>query len=135
MAEKEKKTTNKKEIKPKAKKPAAKPKTKKSEGAIFAVIETGGKQYIIREGEELKVEKIKKPAKGKEIVFDKVLLIDDGKKTELGTPYITGRKITAEFLEEGRGKKITVLKYKRKTRYKVKRGHRQPYTKTKIKSI
>ena len=102
---------------------------------MFAVIETGGKQYIVREGELLSIEKLPKPDKGNVITFDKVLLLSDGKKVEVGTPYLLGKKISAEFIEAGRGKKIRVIKFKNKTRYFIKRGHRQAYTKVKIKSL
>lgn len=114
---------------------ATKEKKETSPKGEFAVVETGGKQYIVREGEALTVEKLAKPVKGNTITFDKVLLVSDGKKVELGTPYISGKKITAEFVEEGKGKKIRILKFKNKTRYLVRKGHRQPYTKVKITSL
>ena len=128
----EKATKDTKAAKPKT---VAKTKEKNPSKGVFAVIETGGKQYMVREGTDLVIEKLPKPTKGNVITFDQVLLIDDGKKTDIGTPYLEGKTVTAEFTDEGRGKKITVLKFKRKTRYKVKKGHRQPYTKVKIKSL
>lgn len=97
----------------------------------MAVIKTGGKQYLVSAGTKLKLEKLA-PAKGDEVVFDQVLLIDDGAKITLGKPVIAGAKVTAKHLKEGRHDKITVVKYKNKTRYRVKRGHRQPYTEVEI---
>ena len=114
--------------------------TKSKAEETFAVIETGGKQYKVSIGDVLSVEKLSKKSKGEykegdKIIFDKVLLIDNGKDTNLGTPYITNVKVEAVFEEEGRGKKIHVMKFKSKSRYSVKKGHRQPYTKIKITSI
>lgn len=101
---------------------------------MFAVIETGGKQYLVKTGDILKVEKLTAEA-GQEIIFDKVLLTAeaDGSEVKLGAPYLDGAQVKAEVLEQGRGKKIRVVKYKRKVRYKRVRGHRQSYTKVKIK--
>lgn len=99
-----------------------------------AVIETGGKQYLVSEGAKLTVEKLP-GEKGASVIFDKVLLIDDGKKTDIGMPYLAGKKATGTVLETGKGKKILVLKYKSKVRYRVKRGHRQPFTKIEITKI
>lgn len=102
----------------------------------FAVIETGGKQYKIEAGSTLSVEKISGDYKaGDTIVFDKVLLIHDEKGTTLGTPYIKDAKVEATFTEQGRGKKVTVIRYRAKSRHFTKRGHRQPYTKVTIKAI
>ncbi len=101
----------------------------------FAIIETGGKQYKVAVGETLKVEKLPKPAKGNTVTFDKVLLIDDGKETKIGDPYLKGALVKADYLEEGRAKKVTVIKFKNKTGYKRTAGHRQPYTKVKIADL
>jgi len=102
----------------------------------FAVIQTGGKQYRVSEGDSLKIEKLPGDHKeGDKIVFDKVLLIDDGKETKIGTPYIGGAKIEATFSGEGRNKKITVIRFKSKSRYFKKRGHRQPFAKVKISKV
>ena len=98
----------------------------------FAVIETGGKQYVVKPGETLIIEKLPKTKKGEKVTFSKVLLLDDGKNTRIGTPYIAGETVEAEITGEGKGKKITILKYKNKTRYRVKKGHRQPFTKVTI---
>lgn len=100
--------------------------------AKLAVIQTGGKQYIVKPGDILKVEKIKTAKAGEEIEFDKVLLIADEKTVQIGEPFIEGAKISAKIEEEGKGKKITILKYKNKTRYRIKKGHRQPFMKISI---
>lgn len=97
----------------------------------FAVIQTGGKQYLVKPGETLKIEKIK-AEKGGEIFFDKVLLTVDGENLNIGKPFIDGAKVGAKIVEEGRGKKVTIIHYKQKTRYHKKSGHRQPYTKITI---
>lgn len=102
---------------------------------MIAVIATGGKQYLVKEGENLKIEKIK-GEKGDAVVFDKVLLIaeEDGSKCEIGAPHLSST-VTAELLEQGRADKISVVKYKAKVRYKKRVGHRQPFTKVKITKI
>ncbi|OGI65437.1 50S ribosomal protein L21 [Candidatus Nomurabacteria bacterium RIFCSPLOWO2_01_FULL_39_18] len=106
----------------------------------FAVIQTGGKQYKVSKGGFLSVEKIKGGSKGEykkgdKLVFDKVLLLDDGKNATIGAPYITGAKVDAEITEIGRARKILVVKYKQKSRYLRRNGHRQPFFKVKITSI
>ena len=101
---------------------------------MFAVIETGGKQYLVKTGEVLKVEKLEAEA-GKEVVFDKVLLTanDDGTDVKIGAPYLEGVSIAADVAEQGRADKIRVVKFKNKIRYKRVIGHRQSFTKVKIK--
>lgn len=106
----------------------------------FAVIQTGGKQYKVSKDSVLTIEKMKGKSneqyqKGDKISFDKVLLVDDGKNTTIGTPFIAGAKVDAELVEIGRAKKVTVLRYKQKSRYLKKNGHRQPFFKVKILSI
>ncbi len=103
---------------------------------MFAVIETGGKQYLIKTGDTLKVEKLDTEA-GKEVVFDKVLLLakEDGTDVKIGTPYLDGVSIAATVEEQTRDKKIRVVKFKRKVRYKRVIGHRQHKTKIKIKEV
>ena len=100
---------------------------------MFAIIETGGKQYKVAAGDSLKVEKL--AVVDNEVIFDKVLLVADGDKIQVGSPYLKGATVTAKFEEEGRAKKITVIKYKAKSRYRIKTGHRQPFTKIKIEKI
>ena len=102
----------------------------------FAVIKTGGKQYKVSSGDFISIEKIKgEYKKGDKISFDKVLLVDDGKDTTIGTPYIKGAKVDAEINEIGKENKKTVVKYKQKSRYLRRNGHRQPYFQVKITSI
>jgi len=103
---------------------------------MLAVIETGGKQYLISPNQRIKIEKIKTAKEGEEIIFDKVLLlVDDKDKVTIGKPYLEGVKVVAQIEKSGRGKKIIVFRYHSKTRYKKKKGHRQPYMKATIKSI
>jgi len=102
----------------------------------FAVIQTGGKQYKVSKGSLVSIEKIiGEYQKGDKLVFDKVLLVDDGKDTTIGTPYIAGAKVDAEIVEIGRARKILVVKYKQKSRYLRRNGHRQPFFKVKITGI
>lgn len=102
---------------------------------MFAIIETGGKQYKVAEGDLLQVEKLAEAKAKGEVVFDKVLLVADGEKVQIGTPYLDGATVTAKFEAEGRDKKIVVVKYKAKVRHHKKAGHRQPFTKVKIAKI
>jgi len=99
----------------------------------FAVIKTGGKQYIVREGDVLTIEKL--PVDTGTFSFEQVLLIADGEQTVVGRPFVAGASVSATILEEGKGVKKMVFRYKSKTRYKKKKGHRQPYTKVKIEKI
>jgi large subunit ribosomal protein L21 len=102
---------------------------------MFAVIKAGGKQYIVREGQQLKIEKLPVD-KGGKVEFDVLLMAeDDGSKVEIGAPVLKGKKVTGEILGQGRGKKIDVVKYKPKSRYTRRTGHRQPYTKVVITKI
>jgi len=93
----------------------------------FAIIETGGKQYKVSAGQKLKVEKLNAKAGGV-FSFDKVLLVVDGEKVEIGTPYVLGAKIDAKVIGDGRADKKIVFRYHSKTRYRKKKGHRQPFT-------
>lgn len=103
---------------------------------MIAVIKTGGKQYKVKEGSRLKVEKLAGEASGK-ITFSEVLLLADesGKDVKIGLPTIAGAKVEATVLAQGRAKKITVIKYKPKVRYRRKVGHRQLFTEVKIERI
>ncbi len=117
-------------------KKTAKTTEKTAESTEFAVIATGGKQYKVSVGESIKIEKIIGDYKeGDKITFDKVLLVDDGSNTTIGTPHIDGAKVEATLEEIGRHAKVTVIKYKQKSRYFKKNGHRQPYFKVKITAI
>ena len=107
--------------------------------AKFVVIETGGKQYRVSDGLSLDVEKLTKAdpklKEGSKVVFDKVLLVDDGKSTKVGTPYIEGAKVEAELVSEKKGKKVVGVKFKNKIRYRVKYGHRQTKARVKIAKV
>lgn len=99
-----------------------------------AIIETGGKQYLVAEGDTISIEKLMGD-KDSKVIFDKVLLVDDESSTTLGTPMIAKASVEATITEEGKAKKLLVVKYKAKSRYYKKRGHRQPFTKVKIDKI
>ncbi len=101
---------------------------------MLAVIKTGGKQYLVSPGQKIKIEKIAKK-EGSEISFPEVLLLEKGKKIEIGTPFIKGTKVIGKVLRQGKAKKVIIFKYKAKKRYKVKRGHRQPFTEVEITKI
>ncbi len=107
----------------------------------FAIIQTGGKQYMVAEGDVLKVEKIKGALSndgyaeykvGDKVVFDNVLMVDNGSDTTIGMPFIDGAKVSAEVTKISRLPKVTVIKYKAKSNYYKKRGHRQPFFEVKI---
>ncbi|GHU62865.1 50S ribosomal protein L21 [Clostridia bacterium] len=100
---------------------------------MYAIIATGGKQYKVAEGEVIYVEKLDK-SEGETVVFDSVLAISKD-TMQVGSPFIPQASVTAKVVEQGRGKKIVVYKYKRKSGYHKKTGHRQSYTKLKIESI
>jgi len=102
----------------------------------IAVIKTGGKQYKVKEGDKIQVEKIE-GKEGKKVDFKEVLLIaeENGKDVEAGTPFLKGKKVEAKILEQYKDKKVTVIKYKNKIRYRRKLGHRQQKTQIQIESI
>lgn len=102
----------------------------------IAVIKTGGKQYKIKEGDIIKIETVK-GKRGENIEFDKVLMISgsDAKGLKIGNPTIKDAKVSAKVIEQGRARKVRVVKYKPKTRYHKVQGHRQKYTKIKIEKI
>ncbi len=97
----------------------------------FAIIETGGKQYKTSPGQKIRVEKLA-AGEGGNFVFDKVLLRVDGDDVKIGTPYLNGGKVEAKIVKQGRAKKKIVFRYHSKTRYRKKKGHRQPYTELEI---
>jgi large subunit ribosomal protein L21 len=101
---------------------------------MYAVIETGGKQYRVQEGDVIDVEKLGAEA-GEEVVFDKVLVLSDDEGLKVGKPYVDGAKITAKVVENGKGQKVIIFKYKSKKDYRKKQGHRQPYTRVEIESL
>lgn len=107
-----------------------------TESKEFAVIFTGGKQYKVAVGDMLKIEKLEGDFKlGDKVIFDKVLLVDNGTDTTIGTPYITNAKVESLFQKLGKAKTVNVVKYKQKSRYLKKNGHRQPFIEVKISSI
>jgi large subunit ribosomal protein L21 len=101
---------------------------------MYAVISSGGKQYKVQEGETLKVEKITGEV-GTSVSFDTVLMFSDGEKVTVGTPFLDDVSVQGHIVEQGKAKKIIVFKYKRRKRYRRKRGHRQLFTSVKIDSI
>ena len=101
---------------------------------MYAIIETGGKQYKVAEGDVITVEKLGVDA-GTSFTFDRVLSVADGENVAFGAPYVDGASVTASVISDGRGKKITVYKFKAKKNYHRKQGHRQPFTRLKIDSI
>ncbi len=102
--------------------------------ATLAVIKTGGKQYLVSPGQKLKIEKIEKEV-GEDFDFDQVLLVEKDKKLEIGNPFVNGAKVKAKVIFQGKAKKVTTIKFKPKTRYKKKIGHRQFYTEVEITKI
>ncbi len=101
---------------------------------MIAIVETGGKQYLVREGSSIDVEKLGMKA-GDAVTFDKVLLVSGPNGVRIGQPYLAGTKVKATVEREYRDAKVTVLKYKPKVRYRKKYGHRQTLTRVKIASI
>ena len=101
---------------------------------MLAIIKTGGKQYLVSPGQKIKIEKIAKK-EGSEISFPEVLLLEKGKKIEIGTPLIKGVKVIGKIVRHDKAKKVIIFKYKAKKRYKVKKGHRQPFTEIEIVKI
>lgn len=100
---------------------------------MYAIIETGGKQYRVQEGDVLNIEKLNVEA-GDTVEFDKVLVLA-GEELKVGAPYVEGAKVFGEVIENGKAKKVIIYKYKSKKDYRKKQGHRQPYTMVKIVSL
>ncbi|MBI2201257.1 MAG: 50S ribosomal protein L21 [Armatimonadetes bacterium] len=101
---------------------------------MYAVIETGGKQYKVEKGTTVQVERLDAEP-GKELTLDRVLLVADGERVEVGAPVVKGAKVQAKVVGHGRGKKLVVFKYKAKSHYRRKTGHRQDYTTLRIEDI
>lgn len=101
---------------------------------MYAIIESCGKQYKVAEGDVVFFEKLD-AEEGKKVSFDKVVLVSDDKKVEVGAPYVKGVKVEGKVVANGKGKKILVYKYKAKKNYRRTQGHRQPYTKVEITKI
>ena len=101
---------------------------------MYAIIETGGKQYKVQNGDQLRVEKLDAEA-GSTVVFDKVLAAGEGSDIKVGTPYLDGLTVEGTVVESGKGDKVIIFKYKAKKDYRKKQGHRQPYTLVEITSV
>ncbi len=101
---------------------------------MYAIIETGGKQYRVTEGDVVFIEKLAVEA-GDSVDFDKVLAVSNDAGLTVGTPYVEGAKVAASVVKNGKAKKVLMMRYKPKKDVRVKRGHRQPYTQVKIESI
>jgi len=101
----------------------------------FAVIETGGKQYMVSVGDTIDVELLGEHEAGAQIEFDKVLMVDNGKDTTIGTPYIEGAKVTATYEGEKKGKKLSIIRFEAKSNRDRKIGHRQKYARVTINAI
>ncbi|MDO8470830.1 MAG: 50S ribosomal protein L21 [bacterium] len=100
----------------------------------FAVIKTGGKQYLVEPNRKLRIEKLL-AKEGEEVVFDEVLLLDKEGELSIGAPLVKGATVKAKVLLQDKAKKVIVFRYKAKTRRRTKRGHRQPFTQVQITSI
>ncbi len=101
---------------------------------MYAIIETGGKQYRVQNGDQIAVEKLGVEA-GETVVFDKVLVVGEGEGVKVGAPYVEGTTVEGKVVENGKGKKVIIFKYKAKKDYRKKQGHRQPYTLVEITAI
>ncbi|EGO64431.1 50S ribosomal protein L21 [Acetonema longum] len=101
---------------------------------MYAIIQTGGKQYRVSEGDVISVEKLDAAA-GEAVSFDQVLTVVKDDSVQVGKPYLASAKVTAKVVDHGKGKKILVFKYKAKSNYRRRQGHRQPFTKVVIEKI
>ncbi|CAM4017602.1 50S ribosomal protein L21 [Vreelandella rituensis] len=101
---------------------------------MYAVIKSGGKQYRVKEGQTLKLEKLEIPT-GESIEFDEVLMVADGEDVKIGAPMLEGAKVAAEIVSHGRGDKITIIKFRRRKHSMKRQGHRQWFTEVKITGI
>ncbi len=101
---------------------------------MYAVIATGGKQYRVKEGAVVRIEKLE-AEQGSNVEFKQVLLVGAGAEVKLGTPYITSATVTATVEKHGKGDKVRIVKFRRRKHYKREGSHRQPYTDVKIKEI
>jgi large subunit ribosomal protein L21 len=101
---------------------------------MYAVIQTGGKQYRVAQGDTLRVEKLIAD-EGATVELDKVLMIAEGEEVKVGSPYVDGGKVTATVKAQGRGKKVKILKFKRRKHHLKRQGHRQSYTELEVTGI
>ncbi len=102
--------------------------------SLYAIIKTGGKQYKVAEGNEIIIEKLD-AEEGSSVTFEEVLAVGEGDEIKFGRPFVAGAKVTASVVKNGKGPKIRIFKYKHKTNYRRRQGHRQPFTKVKIEKI
>ena len=114
--------------------PDSEPVIKERSADMHAIIETGGKQYKVAEGDTLYIEKLDVEA-GQTVTFSKVLAVLDGDSAKFGAPAVDGASVTANVVKNGKGKKVLVFKYKPKKNYRRRQGHRQPYTKVEITKV
>lgn len=101
---------------------------------MYAIIKTGGKQYRVQEGDVITIEKLEAQA-DETVTFDEVLTVVNDGDVKVGLPVVDGAKVTGKVVEHGKGKKVLVFKYKAKSNYRRRQGHRQPFTKVRIESI
>lgn len=101
---------------------------------MYAVIESGGKQHRVEEGEVLRLEKLE-AATGDTVSFDKVLMVGEGESVKIGEPYVKGSKVTAEVLDQARGNKVKIIKFRRRKHSRKQQGHRQWFTEVRITGI
>ena len=101
---------------------------------MYAIVATGGKQYRVKEGEKLRIEKLTAEA-GDTVELDKVLLVGEGEDIKVGAPYLDGAKVTAKVAANGRGDKVKIVKFKRRKHHQKQMGHRQAYTEIEITGI
>jgi len=101
---------------------------------MYAIVATGGKQYRVKEGEKLRVEKLSAEA-GETIELDKVLMVGEGDDVKIGAPYLEGAKVTATVAANGRGDKVKIIKFNRRKHYRKQMGHRQSFTEIEITGI
>ena len=101
---------------------------------MYAVIESGGKQYKVSEGSVVRLEKIEKGI-GETVELDKVMMVGDDDNVQVGQPYVEGRRVQAEVIDQGRGRKLSIIKFKRRKHHMRRQGHRQYYTAVRVKAI
>jgi large subunit ribosomal protein L21 len=101
---------------------------------MYAVIVTGSKQFTVKEGDKLKIEKLDVEV-GSSVNFDQIMMVSNGDSVQIGKPFVSGAKVTATVLEQGRHKKITIVKFRRRKHHKKQMGHRQYFTEVKIEKI
>ncbi len=101
---------------------------------MYAVILSGGKQHRVKEGEVLRLEKLD-AATGENVQFDKVLMVGEGGSVKIGAPYVAGSHVTGQVMKQGRGAKVTIIKFRRRKHYQKEQGHRQWFTEVKITGI